>query len=246
MAAPGLAGPGRPRWSARARVAAAPARLHAHGRRSRAGADSSKPTKSPSRTPSPTPSTSETPAVLDPVDRESSAPPTSTRDRGTAGRRRRRGRHAHLRPAVRRHGPRRPRRRVGAADARASSRTAATAARAATRATGTRSQSATLRDVKANPGSMEVSYTITWDPEGERGPEDEDVTLGTGGERRRLPDRLRALTAHRTSNFRPPACTRASRLPPIAWAVVTCPATSGLSSKARHRPDSASIIAVSV
>ena len=39
-------------------------------------------------------------------------------------------------------------------------------------------ESATLRDVKANPGSMEVSYTITWDPEGERGPEDEDVTLG--------------------------------------------------------------------
>ena len=37
---------------------------------------------------------------------------------------------------------------------------------------------ATLRDVKANPGTMEVSYTITWDPEGERGPEDEDVTLG--------------------------------------------------------------------
>ena len=37
--------------------------------------------------------------------------------------------------------------------------------------------SATLRDVKANPGSMEVSYTITWDPE-DSGPEDEDVTLG--------------------------------------------------------------------
>jgi serine/threonine protein kinase len=39
-------------------------------------------------------------------------------------------------------------------------------------------ESATLRDVKANPGQMTVSYTITWDPEGERGPEDEDVTLG--------------------------------------------------------------------
>ncbi len=37
---------------------------------------------------------------------------------------------------------------------------------------------ATLRDVKANPGQMTVSYTITWDPEGERGPEDEVVTLG--------------------------------------------------------------------
>jgi hypothetical protein len=39
-------------------------------------------------------------------------------------------------------------------------------------------ESATLRDVKADPGSMEVTYTITWDPEGERGPEDEIVTLG--------------------------------------------------------------------
>jgi hypothetical protein len=37
---------------------------------------------------------------------------------------------------------------------------------------------ATLRDIHANPGRMQVSYTITWDPEGERGPEDELVTLG--------------------------------------------------------------------
>jgi serine/threonine protein kinase len=38
-------------------------------------------------------------------------------------------------------------------------------------------ESATLRDVKANPGQMTVSYTITWDPK-DRAPEDEDVTLG--------------------------------------------------------------------
>ena len=36
---------------------------------------------------------------------------------------------------------------------------------------------ATLRDVVADPRSMQVSYVITWDPEGERGPEDENVTL---------------------------------------------------------------------
>jgi eukaryotic-like serine/threonine-protein kinase len=37
---------------------------------------------------------------------------------------------------------------------------------------------ATLRDVTADPQQMTVTYTITWDPEGERGPEDEVVTLG--------------------------------------------------------------------
>jgi eukaryotic-like serine/threonine-protein kinase len=37
---------------------------------------------------------------------------------------------------------------------------------------------ATLRDIKPNPETMEVSYIITWDPEGERGKEDELVTLG--------------------------------------------------------------------
>jgi eukaryotic-like serine/threonine-protein kinase len=37
---------------------------------------------------------------------------------------------------------------------------------------------ATLRDIRADPEQMEVSYTITWDPEGERPPEDEFVTLG--------------------------------------------------------------------
>ena len=36
---------------------------------------------------------------------------------------------------------------------------------------------ATLRDVVADPRSMQVSYVITWDPEGERQPEDENVTL---------------------------------------------------------------------
>ena len=38
-------------------------------------------------------------------------------------------------------------------------------------------ENATLRDVVADPRSMRVSYVITWDPEGERGPEDENVTL---------------------------------------------------------------------
>ena len=52
-----------------------------------------------------------------------------------------------------------------------------------------------------------------------------------------------ALTS---SNLRPAFCSRVSRLAPIAWAVVTWPATSGLSSRARHSADSASIIAVSV
>jgi hypothetical protein len=37
---------------------------------------------------------------------------------------------------------------------------------------------AALRDVVADPRSMQVSYVITWDPEGERPPEDENVTLG--------------------------------------------------------------------
>jgi hypothetical protein len=38
--------------------------------------------------------------------------------------------------------------------------------------------SATLREVRADPAGMQVSYIITWDPEGERPPEDEQVTLG--------------------------------------------------------------------
>ena len=37
---------------------------------------------------------------------------------------------------------------------------------------------ASLRDIRADPGAMTVSYVITWDPEGERAPEDENVTLG--------------------------------------------------------------------
>jgi hypothetical protein len=37
---------------------------------------------------------------------------------------------------------------------------------------------ATLRDIKPNPDTMQVSYIITWDPAGKRGPEDELVTLG--------------------------------------------------------------------
>jgi serine/threonine protein kinase len=37
---------------------------------------------------------------------------------------------------------------------------------------------ATLRDIDANPSTMQVRYTITWDPEGERAAEDELVTLG--------------------------------------------------------------------
>ena len=47
------------------------------------------------------------------------------------------------------------------------------------------------------------------------------------------------------SNRIPFACSRASRLSPIACAVVTCPAVVGLSSKARQSADSASILAVS-
>ena len=37
---------------------------------------------------------------------------------------------------------------------------------------------ANLRDIQADPGAMQVGYIITWDPAGERGPEDERVTLG--------------------------------------------------------------------
>ena len=36
---------------------------------------------------------------------------------------------------------------------------------------------ASLRDVVADPATMEVSYVITWDPQ-DRPPEDENVTLG--------------------------------------------------------------------
>ena len=36
---------------------------------------------------------------------------------------------------------------------------------------------ASLRDVRADPGSMQVSYVITWDPV-DSAPEDEQVTLG--------------------------------------------------------------------
>ena len=59
-------------------------------------------------------------------------------------------------------------------------------------------------------------------------------------------DGLRPQGQSTTSKLMPAACRRASRLSPIAWAVVTCPATAGLSSKARHSADSASIFAVSV
>ena len=62
-----------------------------------------------------------------------------------------------------------------------------------------------------------------------------DVAGGTGDQ-----------DLHSVSKRRPPACTRASRLSPIAWAVVTCPAVEGLSSRTRHSADSASIIDVSV
>lgn len=39
-------------------------------------------------------------------------------------------------------------------------------------------ETATLRDVEADPDAMQVSYTITWDPKGDRGKEDERVVLG--------------------------------------------------------------------
>lgn len=39
-------------------------------------------------------------------------------------------------------------------------------------------ETATLRDVEADPEKMVVSYTITWDPKGPRGEEDEFVVLG--------------------------------------------------------------------
>jgi eukaryotic-like serine/threonine-protein kinase len=38
-------------------------------------------------------------------------------------------------------------------------------------------ESATLRDVRADPRAMTVSYIITWDPKGPRGKEDESVVL---------------------------------------------------------------------
>jgi eukaryotic-like serine/threonine-protein kinase len=38
-------------------------------------------------------------------------------------------------------------------------------------------ETATLRDIRADPRDMEVSYVITWDPKGARGEEDESVTL---------------------------------------------------------------------
>ena len=140
------------------------------------GADSSKPTRSPSSTPSPTPSESETPPSSTP----STAAPSSTAPSSTAT-----------------EDP--PAGGGGAAAMRAFVQqyidTALTDTAAGWEQLSPRFQqevgsygsyagywdtieSATLRDVKANPGSMEVSYTITWDPEGERGPEDEDVTLG--------------------------------------------------------------------
>ena len=50
---------------------------------------------------------------------------------------------------------------------------------------------------------------------------------------------------HARSNAIPAACSRLIRGSPMAWAVVTWPAVSGRSSKARQRADSASILAVS-
>ena len=208
------------------------------------GADSSKPTRSPSRTPSPTPSESGTTASSTPSTQSSSAPTSSaTEEPPTGG-----GGAAAMRTFVQQYvdtalaDP-------GAAWDQLSPRfqqDCCSADEGSYAGYWDTIASATLRDVKANPGSMEVSYIDHVGPRGRARPRGRGRHPGPGGERRRLPDRLRALTAQRTSNFRPPACTRASRLPPIAWAVVTCPATSGLSSKARHRPDSASIIAVSV
>ena len=134
---------------------------------------------------------------------------------------------------------------------------------------------ATLRDIEPNPDTMGSSYIITWDPEGERGKEDEQVTLGLveddgrssttssdppathrscarpgSGRVHWVPEghpleSWPCLGPQSTSNVSPPACTRASRFAPIAWAVVTWPAVAGLSSKARHSADSASIFAVS-
>jgi hypothetical protein len=37
---------------------------------------------------------------------------------------------------------------------------------------------ATLRDIRADPGAMQVSYVITWHPADGRPSEDENVTLG--------------------------------------------------------------------
>lgn len=60
-------------------------------------------------------------------------------------------------------------------------------------------------------------------------------------------DRARPLLSQSmTSKRMPAAWSRASSASPIAWAVVTWPAVSGLSSRARHRADSASIFAVSL
>ena len=139
------------------------------------GADSSKPTKSPSRTPSPTPSASETPASSTPST-ESSAPTSAATEEPPAGGG---GGAAAMRTFVQQYVD------TALADPAAAwdlltprfQQDCCTSEDSYAGYWNT-IESATLRDVKANPGSMEVSYTITWDPEGERGPEDEDVTLG--------------------------------------------------------------------
>jgi eukaryotic-like serine/threonine-protein kinase len=140
------------------------------------GADSSKPTRSPSRTPSPTPSESGTSPSPTPSIESSSAPTSSATEEPPAGG----GGAAAMRTFVQQYvdtalaDP-------GAAWDRLSPRfqqDCCAGDEGSYAGYWNTIESATLRDVKANPGSMEVSYTITWDPEGERGPEDEDVTLG--------------------------------------------------------------------
>ena len=130
----------------------------------------------PSRTPSPTPSAVRDDRVIDPVDRILVRPHQRPRPRS------RRREEAARRPCApscsstsTRPWP--TRRGVGPAEP-AVPAGLLRRERGQLRGLLEHHRSATLRDVKANPGSMEVSYTITWDPEGERGPEDEDVTLG--------------------------------------------------------------------
>ncbi len=140
------------------------------------GASSSKPTKSPTRTPSPTASASEPPPTSTPPTESPTSPTSSvTEEPPTGG-----GGAAAMRTFVQQYvdtalaDP-------GAAWDQLSPRfqqDCCAGDEGSYTGYWNTIESATLRDVKANPRSMEVSYTITWDPEGERGPEDEDVTLG--------------------------------------------------------------------
>jgi serine/threonine protein kinase len=144
------------------------------------GADSSEPTRSPKRTPSPTPSVSETPPSPTPSTESTESPesPSSsaTEEPPPAGG----GDAAAMRTFVQQYvdtalaDP-------GAAWEQLSPRfqqDCCDGEEGSYAGYWNTIESATLRDVKADPGSMEVTYTITWDPEGERGPEDEIVTLG--------------------------------------------------------------------